>query len=140
MNPEDAERFNLKAIWDSFHPRQPRVFDDPHWKPAWTVDRERNIFLLEISAGREELSNQVTYVLSMDGELIIAVVAKQPASNVSFKEGVGNCTWELVRLGLPAGTSVQKDAVIRVLKEALTAFGYGGVRRVVPRYEVAFAF
>ncbi len=51
----DIEKYEIKK-WD-------KKFQIGHYKPSWTVDRERDIYLRFIESGREELSGQWIFCL-----------------------------------------------------------------------------
>jgi hypothetical protein len=140
VSDQDVDRYKLKEIWDSFRPFQKNTYDDPGFRFTWTVAKEDNVFLMRAISGREELSNQVTFVLGIEGELVNAVLASAPESSVNLREGVGRVIWQLVRLEIPSALQTDKSRIEAILKEALLEYGYRGILRAVPQYQVSFAF
>lgn len=129
--PDDVHAYGLDALWDKFHPslKGRRL---PGFQYAWTVDREHGVFLMRMTTGKEEYSNQVTFYLSLQGVPVLVVVSKD-----ATKDG---CIWNLVNMELPSGSDLSRETVLDVLRDALKVYGYRGAYQQEPNYQVHFTF
>lgn len=101
----------------------------------WTIDRERNIYIRNVANGREDFFHESTWTLFYKDQLI-----EFGLSNISHQvnaEGVKIGHKKLRYVSLPEPLQAQKDAVIAVITEALTAYKDGGVFATAADYAVA---
>lgn len=134
---EDIEKYDLNGIWDKYHPaRKGKYFLGQ--RPAFTIDRERNIFFMPICQGREEHANRKTVLLWLNGLHVLAVLDLADSSSKSFKEVPYRMDWELVRVDAEKEIRESRNVIFSLLKEALVVYGYSGVRRQIPNTKVNF--
>lgn len=78
-------------------------------KFSWSIDRNKNIYLIKVKQGREEFCDQSTFVLFKSGDLIEFVLKTMPST--SETEGLTNKKWKLLsqkKLGLIVKLSKMK--------------------------------
>jgi hypothetical protein len=136
----DVKKFELRKIWNGFHIPFQQIGLDENFHFPWTVDHERNIFLMRVHVGREELSNRCTFVLAIEGTLLTAILDRATGSTANIRKETGKSVWDLVRLDIPSGIDVDRDKALTLLIEALMTYGYRGVDRVLRHYAVEFSF
>lgn len=134
---EDIKKYKLREIWDSYHPF---TKDDlnKNFRHSWTIDREKDVFVIPAIVGREELSNQTIWVVGWKGQELSATLNQY--GKIDLKGGPCEKRWELVRIRKPAGCVVPDEEIVSVLKEALTTYGDWGVYNQLPNLKVAFDF
>jgi hypothetical protein len=138
---EDIEKYDLNGIWDKYHPASKGKYY-LGFPPAWTIDRDRNVFLLsipELARDREEASVH-QYLLWWHGAHVTFEITSLPGSSAMLSDSPFKKIWKLVSLYLPEGFDVPREEVIGVLKEALTAYGYRGIHRQIPNTIIEFKF
>lgn len=126
---EDIKKFGIEEI--------DKRYRKAHYKPYWTIDREKNSYLRHMSVGREELCNHDYFTFYWGGYLIDVELRSRGESVI---DGKGKKTWTLVHLKLPEILEGKKLKVIGDLKAALTVFGESGVRSSTIKYTVTFEF
>lgn len=141
VSEENVKKFSLEEIIFRFSPewRSPGI--PPEYRFSWTVDRERNIYLMRIKTGRDDISNRSYWVLSYQGEEIKVQIDRAQGGSHTFNENPYKMIWELVKIEpdhIPG--VVTKNEIISTLKEALVVYGQGGARRQVPNTIVEFNF
>lgn len=137
VSEEDVKKYDLDKIWDIYHPfskgEPPLGF-----RYTWTIDKEKNIFLIPVASGREEYSNRVTCVLWWNGtrltiKIDLAAESSSKLSDTPFKR-----IWELVEVCQRTDFSEPREKVISILKEALITYGYRGADRQISNTIVEF--
>lgn len=96
----------------------------------WTVDRDRNSYLREVSSGREERQGYDTWNFYWNGDLIELVMYSSDIQKNQEHERA-RITWNIERYGIIDQTKrdaflARKDEFFTILKEALTAYQLGG--------------
>jgi hypothetical protein len=135
---EDIEKYGLKEIWDKYYPfRKGKYFGGN--RPAWTIDRERNAFLMVVARGTGEEGNQVSFLLWWDGAHVVARM-KQKGGSADLEEVPFYRIWHLVKLATPSDLPISREDILDALKDALTVYGYWGVQEQVPNTIVKFSF
>lgn len=133
VSEADVKIYGLDGIWDACHPlrKGERPFG---FRYAWSIDRDRRIFLMWVGAGREEFSNRLEFALWWNGNLLTATlddVGKEKNSK----------TWDLINIRIPTDFKNGNADVVSVLKEALIVYGYRGAQAQLPNnYSVEFNF
>jgi hypothetical protein len=103
---------------------------------VWTVDRDRDIYLRQVRAGREEFSHESTWNLYWGGELLEVDIAIKDAGGTPR----GEC-WahkKVQRIQVPPHLASKRDEILADLKEALTAYKDGGVFATSSSYRLIF--
>ncbi len=138
VSEEDIRKYNLKEIWfDNNAIWKMKGKLPPSYRLYWTIDRERDVYLMCVGiAGREEVS--IEFVLYHQRD-ITNFVLFQPVES-SKKHGKHyNIIWNMEDIS-PKLKGNEKDEVIDLLKEALTIYGYHGIREQIPNTIVSFNF
>lgn len=119
---EDVEKYGLKEIDKHF------VVGGTNSR-QWTIDRARDIYLRNVSRGREEFRNQTEWTFYWHGEELTLRLDLLEGKGGRGEPGWSH--WKLVWLngshGLPAHLKASKEQVLQDLKDALTAYKDFGV-------------
>jgi hypothetical protein len=139
VSDEDIRQYELNEIWDQYHPlRKGRYYFGS--RPSWTIDRDRNIFLLPIGQGNREQGNVTRFLLWCSGSHVIVETALLEGSSAYFEESPFRRVWGLVSIETPKDSVLADEEVMQILKEAITTFGYDGARKQIPHTVVEFKF
>lgn len=130
VSDEDIKKYDLPSVWM-------KVKGSTPFQYVWTVDRERNAFLIPYASGREEFANQGDFVLWWDGELHKARLISN--YNHGGYENV-TTTWHLVGIDSDPGSIHNKEDIVAMLKEALRGFRLDGVVVPVQYHTAVFDF
>lgn len=133
---EDVEKFQLDKIWLKEHPVEKTI--PKHVRLHWTVDRDRDAFLMRVAIGREEESNRATFIFYWEGEFFRTKLDRGSGGSKSYKERPYRIVWELIDIWPLQSKSETREKVLGILKEAMTAFGDEGVRSYVTGTIVEF--
>ena len=136
---EDIEKYGLEAIWRRFNPNRmgPMFQNGP---PAWTIDRERDAFLMIVGRGTREAGNLLLGVLCVKGQLaryhlfVNAETSDFLSANPYYK------VWDRGKLDRYDGFDLPVEDADNLLKEALSVYGYSGARKQLPNTIVKFNF
>ena len=136
---EDVEKYGLKEIWDKYHPlRRGDYFYGR--KPEWTVDKEENAFLTVLRIGHGEYGNHIDFLLWKDGLEVRAGLELLDDSSGNLNAVPFRRVWGLTNLKCENCSNFSESEIIKILREALTAYGYRGVRNQRPNTIVEFKF
>jgi len=136
---EDIEKYGLREIWDKYHPlRKGRYFGGN--RPDWTIDREQNIFLMQVGQGRGEAGNKVKFLLWANGQHIVAWLEVVGGESDDLNNGPFKRVWDLSKLEVPMDCSISESLIINMLKSAVETYGYLGICRQVPNTTISFIF
>ncbi|MNK75620.1 hypothetical protein D3C87_951630 [compost metagenome] len=107
------------------------------FKPDWTIDRERNIYLRQVSSGKEEFATQKIYSFFWKTSLVIVHLDEHGGGSVG---GEGWSDYKMRAIDIPEELAGSKEEIIADLKSALVAFNGGGVysRRTFTRASFDF--
>ncbi len=130
VSKEDVKKYDLESI-------RAKVTGERLLNYVWTVDRERNVFLMRYRVGRDEFSNEIDFLLSWDGVIHTFGLSKY---NDRF-EGIEDLTttWRM-RWVRYAGGIHSKEEVIDTLKQALGAYKLSAAVAHVDRHTAVFEF
>lgn len=122
ISPEDAAKYHLAEI--------DAKFNGGNISRQWTIDRERDIYLRNLSRGREEETrHESVWTFYWEGtpltlRLDLLEVTGKPG-------GAAWLHWRLVFLngsnGLPPALKEHRQSILDDLKQSLVAHGDGGV-------------
>lgn len=110
------------------------------FKFDWVFDRERNIYLMKVRHGREEICNRTYWILNWDGCEFEIQIDLADGSSPNLNDSPFVIVFDLVEIIPKEKNLIHDDKVISVLKEALTVYGYEGARRQVENTLVNFNF
>ena len=136
---EDIEKYDLRGIWDKYYPLYKGEFYFGN-KPHWTVDRESNAFLTTIEPGRSGRGSRKRFLFWLDGKHIVVELALAPGSSGDLDADPFIRIWDLIQTNIPDADENEKAKVMRLLKDALSAYGYRGVTDQRPNTVVKFKF
>jgi hypothetical protein len=134
------EKFPLseKARIDELVASRPPLVRAPGLMSWWTVDRERDVFLVLIGkeGGMPEGTPEIQhYVLSWRGNLVH--FAGDSKHNCNPKNGL-MISWRIHRLNIPLSLNEKKEEVRQLICEALDALGWLYNRNRVESINVEF--
>ena len=92
ISPEDVEKYGIKAL-DEYYMKA-------HYKPSWTRDCERDIYLRYMCRGIEDFADEWTFVLYWYGHQIEAVLKVSGGGN---GRGCRNVTIDSCACALQSG-------------------------------------
>lgn len=137
VSEDDVKKYRLEELLKQFG-RLDWIEDPlPGFRLHWTIDRERDVFIMKMRSGREEFSNCLTFAMWWKGSIL----------NVELKIGgdgslVGKVTtiWSLTKIYYPDGFSGSQAQVAQDLKDALSEYKVSGVTWPVADHEAVFEF
>ena len=129
-SPEDAKKYDLDGISLQFG-------KDPALRYQWTIDRERNIFLIWMEAGREEFAARQTFLLWWQGNF---VVVRLLSATTGGLDGQATSRWQLQQINLPPEVVTKRAEILDVLKEALVIYQVSGIGLPVTNHTAIFEF
>jgi len=101
-----------------------RFYLKSDFRPHWTIDRDRDIYLREVASGREEFAADYTYTLFWKGDLIELALREKGDANPDIT------AWRhyvLLALNLPPHLEVRRGEILADLKDALIARKGSGI-------------
>jgi len=131
ISDEDKQRFDFSVI------RRPPTYLESVYPHHWTIDRERDLFLIWTRGGGEDDRNAAYFALWWKGNVLPV--------NLEFTE-IGTIhdhiktTWRLRWIGVPPHLERERTAIISALKEALVVYKVGGAGVPVVSHEATFEF
>lgn len=137
--PEDNEEFNIPQVWARYHPHIKRD-DTSALSRSITVSDTDKIVLLRVMQGYGEHGNRIVFVLILGGSQVEIQLDLSTASSSQLSERPFRRVWSLAYLGVPFESSLAREQVVDVLKEALSVYGYRGADMQVPDTMVTFQF
>ena len=148
VSEKDIQKYKLDELKKEFNPYtwmngRPRGF----WH-VWTIDRERNIYFMLVKmveevgpSGRPEPTSKSIFILNIQG-VNVRVLLDRIRCPKSFSDTPFIIGWSLLEISTSAGLDLSRTgAVIQILKEALTIYGYrGAYSKQAPNTTVEFDF
>lgn len=137
VSEEDKVKYGLDELWASYHDVLNQKLPN---KKDWTIDREREIWLMETAGIRDPdldhayLPEQI-WILHYQGHNI--EVRIEVSSDEEFDGNKYHKIWDLLALSPDSLENISTEGLIELLEEALVAFGYEGVWMQYPNYNVA---
>jgi hypothetical protein len=115
ISKEDIEKYHLEEMEKKFNLL---IY-------SWTIDRERNFFLIHKGHGREEESQKNRFFFYRNGEI------SEHSIWQFFDHPTKTLVWEMQRYGIPEYKSLEEqkkyEQLHSDLRDALTAYGLAGV-------------
>ena len=119
VNEQISEQDKARINWKEFKywGGDVRGFLNPSW---WTIDRSRDVFFVQLnSGGVPDRGPPPTYGLCWKGHFV-RVVTKGPSVWSQKDSGA----WEIVEVNVPVHLEPNRQEILEVLKEAISAFGW----------------
>ena len=136
---EDIEKYDLNRIWDQYHPARKGKYYLGQ-RPWFTIDREKNILVMMVGGGGREDAGRVKILLLIKGCHVVVELESANGSSLSFKDNPFKIVWDLISVHSQQDLNVPQKEVLKILKEALSVYGYFGVHEQIPNTIVEFNF
>lgn len=138
VSEEDIQKYQLREIWLQHHPaykKDKNPFSTFRFK--WAIDRERDTYLMCISGGGYD-RDYSEWVLFWRNQPV-TIHLKMPGEGSKSFEQPYRIVWALDRIYKQLVGAEQQE-FLHALKEALTVYGYDGIRKQIPNTVVSFKF
>jgi hypothetical protein len=136
---EDIEKYDLYGIWDKYHPlRKGKYYSGQ--RPDFTINREKNIFLLKVGGSWEDVPSRSRFLLWIDGSHVTIDLDTMKGEVMKVLDPNYKKKWDLVGLYPDKDIILSKSEIINILKEALVTYGLLGVYNPKPDINVEFNF
>jgi len=128
ISEADIEKYGIKQIDEKFN--------KGHYKPHWTVDQDRNIYLRYMHNEREEHSNRHTYYFYWKGSPLLVTI------DIEAEDVCGERYWhyKLWRMEISGAIKPHEAEISANLKEAFKSFNVRGVFSGDTKFNVDFDF
>lgn len=138
ISDEDVEKYGIAQLRDELHFDYARRCD---WE--WTRDRERDAYLVQIHHLGRDLEPEY-WLLYEKGRYCVVMLYRGGGSK-NYSERPYRRLWHFdgfcdAWLRCPVPPEEEQPHIIQLLKEALTAYGEGGVNSYVSDTLVSFTF
>lgn len=136
VSDDDIKKYGLNELWLKYSPEY-KGFPSS-FRHEWTIDRDRNAYFKVMGGGGRE-ENYKKCVLNINGTHLTVRIRVSVGSSLHFSDQPFKINWELIDIDREKPRA-DHDETIKVLKDALLAYGYAGARRQVPNTIVEFQF
>ena len=143
----DIARNSLDALLAKFNERAWRRGRPPGFRHTWTIDRERNIVLMEIvnlpdvgSHGGPFVSNASVWLLRVSNTDHYIALKTGAGSSAELSDRPFCVVWEMIENAPSICRHDLHSGLSTILKDALTAYGHAGAYRQVDDTRVTFRF
>ena len=146
VSEEDIEKYRLEEAKLSYRPEYSEEGLPSSYKYNWTIDRERNIYLMLARIGKEEFSNRFTWVLNINGQEFKVETDLNSARSMNINEKPFRVIWDWVEessvdKALSKKVYLPTDETHRnILKAALAVYGRRGAIKQIEGTIVTFNF
>ncbi len=134
---EDVKNYKLEDVMLRYHAVHKKTGYPYGYK--WTIDREKETYLMSVKSGKEERSNRQTWILKIKGHEI-EIVTDRVGKAQKYTDVPYVANWDLVTITPKHIESLSYEEIITILKEALTVYGDNGVDEFVKEPVVKFNF
>jgi len=126
VNEEISESDQIRIDYGSL--RDPQNQQKLSGSPKWTVDRERDAFLIRLGGGlsREDYHIPYYFLFSFKEERIMvqAFQKRMPSDDPMLEVLI----WQIIRLELPENFQTSRKETLQILKEAFMVYGKTGTK------------
>ena len=136
ISDEDVEKYGIAQLQDEFHAYRQEKF-------YWTRDRERDAYLMQMRLLGRDFEPEV-WLLYEKGRYCAVMLHR--GGSKKLVERPYRRLWHFKGFDeawtnrCPVPPKEEQPHVIQLLKEALTAYGYAGMRKQLPETIVSFNF
>ena len=134
---EDIKKYKLNEIWDRYHIHAKGKYYRGK-RPYFTIDRERDIFLMTVSGEKVNDVFRYKFLLLVQGFDVVACVNKVKGGSSSTKDRPYVIIWDLSKIDKPDQLDVSEEDLVEILKKAITVYGRDGIREQIPDTVVKF--
>lgn len=140
MSEEDIQKNKLDEKYLKKHPEYNEMPSD--FNPQWTINKDENITLQLIGRANPAYVDEywTEFELNIDGKIFLCRLRYGVGGSISFREAPYIIVWDLVSISPNNLHEIQREYFFKVLKEAVTVFGYDGARKQIPNTIVKFNF
>ena len=136
---EDVDRYELNKIWDKYY-----IYDKGNYfrgeRPDFTIDRERNIFLMVVGGDMVGDYYRYKFLLYLGDVEIISYLYKTDEGSSDLEDNPYVIVWGLKKIDIPENLDLDDSEVKNILKEAVAVYGYAGAKRQLSELVVKFDF
>ena len=142
INDEDIEKFQINELMNNVQSknskREKKPFPSQHYKHHWTIDKEREIWLMWTDTPNDPLepsrfTGERFFVLNYKGKSIEVVLRKVfKESSRKLTDNPFNIVWMLDRISPESIKDLSSEEIIELVKEALDVYGTRGIKTPVP--------
>lgn len=146
VSEEDIEKYDLDALWNRYNQRgeqMPALRLSGSYKHYWTIDRELDVWLMfaeivysqaaEFSrSGYPEPTREHIFILNMKEINYEIRLYKLESSSRNFAENPFKIEWKLLSIKPEVPNMLSENEVMLIIKDAITEFGYNGIKKSVP--------
>lgn len=129
MAKDDIEKYHIEEL--------DKRFWVGHYKPQWTVDRERDVYLRRLRSGREDAAGRTLFYFYWKGCEILADMLVKPHDN---RGGEPGSHYSIHDLKVPNEVSVHREQIISDLKDALVVRKDNGILSRADVFHTTFDF
>lgn len=136
ISKEDFEKYKISDVRAKFVVGATR-------SSAWAIDRERDMFLLKVTAGREERADESGWVFYWDKSHIFVLLGKSSVSQDQDQDKQTESRARIIRMSILGSAVLQgmedkKAQLVGDLEEALSEYRWAGIfaSRDVPGFKV----
>jgi hypothetical protein len=129
MSEADVAKYGILAI--------NRRFIKSNYKPEWTRDHARDLYLREVAKGRDEYWQEVDFTFYWQGNLYVLRL-RQSVSGT--RGGTGQMGYGLISMAPQPESPTDHQTLLGDLKEALSVYGYGGMDSDMTITQMSFEF
>ena len=127
VSEANIEKYGLEEIVLNANPSY-RNFDEfsSLYKYRWTVDKDRDIYLMRLRVGKEEFSNRSAWILNISGQKNIIETDFSAGGSGKLSEIPYVVIWDFISASRIDDSEISDSEVLYVLKEALMVYGRDG--------------
>ncbi len=126
---------NDREYFNSFNLLSPFT-DEPIFAREWTIDRERDAFLVGLAGqGTYESDIPMFYALVWKKNVIILDTYSKGEGN--YSKGI-EMWWKITKIKAPDTLIKNMEEMLELIKEAFDAFGFAGIRECVTKVNFDF--
>jgi hypothetical protein len=134
---DDVRKHGLDALRRQYHPFDSRPPEE--MKYSWTVDKDRDLYLVSVDQGRDEHGNRTTFILAIRGQRFeVDLDLQAEGSSGSLDDRPFRMSWAFVRSMPKLSDDRERPVVLDILRESLGLFGYRRAWQQVPDTIVSF--
>jgi len=141
VSPEDIKKCKLDEQFLRSHPEYKSLPEN--FKPSWTIDKERNIYLMGAGMANPARDNEywIGFLLNCDGKEFFIKLERGEGSK-KYSESPYIIAWNNVKSIYPTDLhGMTYLDVVSLLKEALSVFGDDGmINKFASNFIVKFNF
>jgi hypothetical protein len=138
VSDDDVKKYRLTELWLRYHPEYDSY--PSSFRHMWTIDREQDAYFMVMGGGGREENYSLCDLLA-NGARSTVRVRLAVGSSPNLLDRPFKRIWELIDIRNMNGEKYRADdETIKILKDALSVYGYFGAFEQVPNTIVEFRF